>query len=166
MPTPAPLLDAMRALRLRYFTPAEIAALHGFPPSFRFRIANHGQTHCLFAATLIMVWWHCTLPGFGCLNLLLLRVSARHAWTLRHALHGVLTSGRRRVLSVLPPGRRFPPHLTLKQRYGLLGNSLSVDMVAALLRYLLGQESAPGVEADSSAAEPAALARMDGTMAH
>lgn len=36
------------------------------------------------------------------------------------------------------PRRRFPPHLTLKQRYGLLGNSLSVDVVAALLRYLLG----------------------------
>ena len=35
VPTPAPLLDAMRALRLRYFTPAEIAALHGFPPNFR-----------------------------------------------------------------------------------------------------------------------------------
>lgn len=33
---------------------------------------------------------------------------------------------------------RFPPHLTLKQRYGLLGNSLSVDVVAALLRYLIG----------------------------
>ena len=65
-----------------------------------------------------------------------------------------------------PPWRRFPPHLTLKQRYGLLGNSLSVDVVAALLRYLLGQEAAPGVEADSSAAEPTALACMDGTMAH
>jgi hypothetical protein len=36
VPTPAPLLHAMRALRLRYFTPAEIAALHGFPRSFRF----------------------------------------------------------------------------------------------------------------------------------
>jgi hypothetical protein len=35
VPTPAPLLAAMRALRLRYFTPAEIAALHGFPRSFR-----------------------------------------------------------------------------------------------------------------------------------
>lgn len=62
-------------------------------------------------------------------------------------------------LSVQPPGRRFPPHLTLKQRYGLLGNSLSVDVVAALLRYLLGQ-------ADSSGAEPAALAYVDGVVAH
>lgn len=35
VPTPAPLLDAMRALRLRYFTPAEVAALHGFLPEFR-----------------------------------------------------------------------------------------------------------------------------------
>lgn len=68
VPTPAPLLAAMRALRLRYFTPAEVAALHGYPPSFR-----------------------------------------------------------------------FPPHLTLKQRYGLLGNSLSVDVVAALLQYLVGE---------------------------
>lgn len=35
VPTPAPLLDAMRALRLRYFTPAEVAAMHGFLPEFR-----------------------------------------------------------------------------------------------------------------------------------
>jgi hypothetical protein len=66
---------------------------------------------------------------------------------------------------VLPPWSRFPSHLTLKQRYGLLGNSLSVDVVAALLRYLLGQEASPEIEADSSAAEPAALPLVTGKLA-
>ena len=35
MPTPDSLLGHLQQLRLRYFTPAEIAALHGFPSSFR-----------------------------------------------------------------------------------------------------------------------------------
>ncbi len=33
--TSEPLLDMLGALQLRYFTPGEAAALHGFPPSFR-----------------------------------------------------------------------------------------------------------------------------------
>jgi len=44
----------------------------------------------------------------------------------------------------LSAGGRFPPHLTLKQRYALLGNSLSVDIVAALLRYLLQDGAGDG----------------------
>ena len=56
-------------LGLRYFTPAEVAALHSFPASFS-----------------------------------------------------------------------FPQHVTLRQRYALLGNSLSASVVAALLRYLLHPE--------------------------
>ena len=63
------LLAELRQLGLRHFTPAEIAALHSFPPSFQ-----------------------------------------------------------------------FPPHVTLRQRYALLGNSLSASVVAALLRYLLRPE--------------------------
>lgn len=47
---------------------------------------------------------------------------------------------------------RFPQHLTLKQRYGLLGNSLSVDVVAALLRYLLGNAAEQGVTTIDGAA--------------
>ncbi|PKI65424.1 hypothetical protein CRG98_014163 [Punica granatum] len=30
----------------------------------------------------------------------------------------------------------FPPHVSLRQRYALLGNSLSVTVVAPLLQYL------------------------------
>lgn len=32
---------------------------------------------------------------------------------------------------------RFPEEVTLRQRYSLLGNSLSVDVVSALLQHLL-----------------------------
>lgn len=56
----------IRSLKLRYFTPREIANLHSFPPSFS-----------------------------------------------------------------------FPEHVTLRQRYALLGNSLSALVVAELLRYML-----------------------------
>ncbi|EIE24809.1 S-adenosyl-L-methionine-dependent methyltransferase [Coccomyxa subellipsoidea C-169] len=59
-------LDLLRAMRLRYFTPREIANLHSFPAGFS-----------------------------------------------------------------------FPAHVTLRQRYALLGNSLSALVVADLLRYLL-----------------------------
>lgn len=58
--------EQLRAMRLRYFTPREIANLHSFPASFS-----------------------------------------------------------------------FPAHITLRQRYALLGNSLSALVVADLLRYLL-----------------------------
>ncbi len=58
--------EQIRALRLRYFTPREIANLHSFPAGFS-----------------------------------------------------------------------FPVHITLKQRYALLGNSLSALVVADLLAYLL-----------------------------
>ena len=36
-----------------------------------------------------------------------------------------------------PDGFAFPEQITLKKRYELLGNSLSVQVVTALLRYLL-----------------------------
>jgi site-specific DNA-cytosine methylase len=39
-----------------------------------------------------------------------------------------------------PPDFCFPLHVTLRQRYALLGNSLSVRVVADLLRYLLHDE--------------------------
>jgi site-specific DNA-cytosine methylase len=59
-------LSQIRSLRLRYFTPREIANLHSFPPSFS-----------------------------------------------------------------------FPDHVSLRQRYALLGNSLSALVVAELLKYAL-----------------------------
>lgn len=65
-PTPERLLGHLRSMRLRFFTPAEVAALHGFPRSFR-----------------------------------------------------------------------FPENVTMRQRYALLGNSLSIDVVAVLLRHLV-----------------------------
>lgn len=40
-------------------------------------------------------------------------------------------------LHSFPPGFSFPPYITLKQRYALLGNSLSVAVLAPLIRYLL-----------------------------
>ena len=140
MPTPAPLLAAMRALWLRYFTPAEVAALHGFPASFR-HVCRPAVCGCLV--------WH---PRSG-------TICRSVQTTKRKGLHqsdaglsrSCLTAGRALCLSIPAPGgaespflmthcfvlgRRFPPHLTLKQRYALLGNSLSVDVVASLLRYL------------------------------
>lgn len=66
------LLADLRARRLRYFTPKEVAALHGFPPDFD-----------------------------------------------------------------------FPAGVTVRQQYMLLGNSLSVTVVAELLRYLCHSPS-PG----------------------
>ena len=68
-PTKDELTADLRQLGVRYFTPAEVAALHSFPTSFS-----------------------------------------------------------------------FPQHVTLRQRYALLGNSLSASVVAALLRYLLHPE--------------------------
>ena len=62
----ATLIHWLRQLRLRYFTPREVANLHSFPSSFS-----------------------------------------------------------------------FPPHVTSRQQYALLGNSLSVAVVADLLTYLL-----------------------------
>lgn len=40
-------------------------------------------------------------------------------------------------LHSFPPAFAFPPHVPLRQRYALLGNSLSVAVVADLLAYLL-----------------------------
>ncbi|MCO5570493.1 hypothetical protein L7F22_024215 [Adiantum nelumboides] len=40
-------------------------------------------------------------------------------------------------LHSFPKNFEFPDHITLKQRYALLGNSLSVAVVGSLLRYLL-----------------------------
>lgn len=68
-PTREELLVELQKLGLRHFTPAEIAALHSFPPSFT-----------------------------------------------------------------------FPLHVTLRQRYALLGNSLSASVVGELLLYLLRPE--------------------------
>jgi len=76
-PREAPPLDELRALRPRFFAPTEIAAIHGFPPSFD-----------------------------------------------------------------------FPPKVATKKKwYELLGNSLSVPVVAALLRVLF----APSPPADATA---------------
>eukprot|EP00246_Nothoceros_aenigmaticus_P016835 TRINITY_DN786_c0_g1_i3.p1 TRINITY_DN786_c0_g1~~TRINITY_DN786_c0_g1_i3.p1 ORF type:complete len:226 (+),score=33.61 TRINITY_DN786_c0_g1_i3:164-841(+) len=46
----------------------------------------------------------------------------------------------------------FPAHVTLKQRYALLGNSLSVAVVGILLRYLFQSETAQEQEASPAAA--------------
>lgn len=43
-------------------------------------------------------------------------------------------------LHSFPKKFKFPEHLTLKQRYALLGNSLSVAVVASLLSYLFRNE--------------------------
>uniref|UniRef100_A0A1D2ABX7 tRNA (Cytosine(38)-C(5))-methyltransferase n=1 Tax=Auxenochlorella protothecoides TaxID=3075 RepID=A0A1D2ABX7_AUXPR len=75
-PSAASLAEALRALDLRFFSPREIANLHGFPPAFA-----------------------------------------------------------------------FPPAVTLRQRYALLGNSLHVGVVARLLGHLLagaGEGGVPG----------------------
>ena len=89
----APLADkslgTLRALTPRFFTPREIANLHGFPPEFG-----------------------------------------------------------------------FPPTVGRKKQYELLGNSLSVHVLAELLRYLLGEQpppthQPPAVEAEHQAAEAA-----------
>ncbi|KAL6773938.1 hypothetical protein ACKKBG_A23125 [Auxenochlorella protothecoides x Auxenochlorella symbiontica] len=75
-PSAASLAEALRALDLRFFSPREIANLHGFPPAFA-----------------------------------------------------------------------FPPAVTLRQRYALLGNSLHVGVVARLLGHLFagaGEAGAPG----------------------
>jgi tRNA (cytosine38-C5)-methyltransferase len=40
-------------------------------------------------------------------------------------------------LHSLPPSFAFPAHIPPRQRYGLLGNSLSVAVVSELLAYLL-----------------------------
>jgi tRNA (cytosine38-C5)-methyltransferase len=42
-------------------------------------------------------------------------------------------------LHSFPPSFAFPSHVTLRQRYALLGNSLSVAVVADLLRYLFAE---------------------------
>ncbi|CAA6672688.1 unnamed protein product [Spirodela intermedia] len=44
-------------------------------------------------------------------------------------------------LHSFPEDFDFPPHISLRQRYALLGNSLSVAVVAPLLRYLLSEPS-------------------------
>ena len=41
------------------------------------------------------------------------------------------------ALHGFPPSFGFPPHVTRLQAYALLGNSLSVDVVASLLEWLL-----------------------------
>ncbi|KZV31657.1 tRNA (cytosine(38)-C(5))-methyltransferase [Dorcoceras hygrometricum] len=44
-------------------------------------------------------------------------------------------------LHSFPEDFNFPPHVSLRQRYALLGNSLSVGVVAPLLRYLFADET-------------------------
>jgi len=39
-------------------------------------------------------------------------------------------------LMCFPPGFAFPPDLTLRQRYKVIGNSLNVHVVSVLLQYL------------------------------
>ena len=58
---------------------------------------------------------------------------------LRH-----FTPGEIAALHSFPRGFGFPPHVTLRQRYALLGNSLSARVVAVLLRYLLRPEHCAG----------------------
>lgn len=42
-------------------------------------------------------------------------------------------------LHSFPEAYEFPADVTLRQRYALLGNSLSVEVVFHLLRYLLAE---------------------------
>ncbi len=44
-------------------------------------------------------------------------------------------------------GHRFPGDVTLRQRYALVGNSLSVDVVAWLLLHAAERRSGPQLEA-------------------
>ncbi|KAL5729501.1 tRNA (cytosine(38)-C(5))-methyltransferase [Ranunculus cassubicifolius] len=44
-------------------------------------------------------------------------------------------------LHSLPKDFKFPAHISLKQQYALLGNSLSIAVVSSLLRYLFAQPS-------------------------
>ncbi len=52
------------------------------------------------------------------------------------------TPGEVAALHSFPATFSFPTHVTLRQRYALLGNSLSASVVAALLRYLLRRDTA------------------------
>ena len=52
------------------------------------------------------------------------------------------TPGEVAALHSFPPSFSFPEHVTLRQRYALLGNSLSASVVAALLRYLFHRDGA------------------------
>ena len=81
-PFPHPIardLATLKACKLRYFTPKEVANLHGFPKSFSF--------------------------------------------TTRRTVEGSTI--------------HISDVITKKQQYGLLGNSLSVAVVSALLKYLI-----------------------------
>lgn len=52
-------------------------------------------------------------------------------------------------LHAFPQTFSFPGHVTLKQRYACLGNSLSVEVVASLLEYLFHDHApAPDVAAN------------------
>ncbi|KAF5175560.1 tRNA (Cytosine-5-)-methyltransferase [Thalictrum thalictroides] len=42
-------------------------------------------------------------------------------------------------LHTLPENFQFPPHISLRQQYALLGNSLSIAVVASLLHYLFAE---------------------------
>ncbi|XP_048563502.1 tRNA (cytosine(38)-C(5))-methyltransferase 2 [Triticum urartu] len=42
-------------------------------------------------------------------------------------------------LHSFPPSFRFPDHISLRQQYAMLGNSLSIAVVAPLLRYLFAE---------------------------
>ena len=59
-------------------------------------------------------------------------------------------------LHAFPPAFGFAPGTALRQQYALLGNSLSVAVVADLLRYLLagveGVEVVDGGDGDAAAA--------------
>ncbi|KAI3876939.1 hypothetical protein MKX03_032484 [Papaver bracteatum] len=44
-------------------------------------------------------------------------------------------------LHSFPENFHFPEHISLKQRYALLGNSLSIAVVGPLLRYLFSKPS-------------------------
>lgn len=52
----------------------------------------------------------------------------------------------------------FPPGVTLQQRFGLVGNSVNVDIVALLLRRLLFREEALKQELSASTVLEAAEA--------
>ena len=52
------------------------------------------------------------------------------------------TPGEVAALHSFPASFSFPAHVTLRQRYALLGNSLSASVVAALLRYLIRRDTA------------------------
>lgn len=149
-------------LKLRYFTPREVANLMGFPQSFSKRslvsqsLAGLGLdralihpdraaepgTHWCLVLVLILELWESGLSG-GHL-LILTHVENQSKASMRSNVHPergfwdwTFYPG---LNSVSVYFAAFPESVSTKQQYRLLGNSLNVVVVAKLLQLLVSPE--------------------------